>query len=94
MDKNSKEGMGMTMLCGLINTFVMVFGVALLIALTNPTSLQQGLIIVAAIWVGFTATVKGADSVWAKKPWQLFWIDNGYSLVAVMISTMIIMNIA
>lgn len=93
MDKNNKEGMGLTMLCGLINTFVMVYGVGLLLALTGPVSIQQGLIIVAAVWVGFTAPVKAADAIWAKKPWQLFWIDNGYIFVAMMISTLIIMNI-
>jgi hypothetical protein len=93
-NKDNKEGMGKTMLCGLINTFVMVYGVGLLLALTNPTSVQQGLMIVAAIWIGFAATVKGADAVWAKKPWQLFWIDGGYGLLAVLISTLIIMNLS
>lgn len=92
MDKNMKPGM--EMIYGLINTFVMVYGVGLLLALTNPASLQEGLVHVAALWIGLAATVKAADSIWARKPWRLFWIDGGYGLLAVLISTLIIMNLA
>ncbi|MGE3279142.1 MAG: DUF1761 domain-containing protein [Candidatus Altimarinota bacterium] len=93
VDKNNTDGMALSIVCGLINTFVMVYGVGLLLALTTPSSIPQALITVAAIWIGFSATVKGADSIWARKPWQLFWIDSGYGLLAVLISTLIIMSL-
>jgi hypothetical protein len=91
MDKNMK-GPGMCMLYGLINTFVMACGVALLLAISNPTSLQQALLYTAAIWIGFTATMKASDSIWARKPWRLFWIDVGYSFFAVLAVVLILMN--
>jgi len=91
MDKDMKPGM--EMIYGLVNTFVMVYGVGLLLALSNPASTQEGLVHVAFIWIGFAATVKASDSIWARKPWKLFWIDSGYGLLAVLISALIIMSL-
>jgi len=90
MDK--KKGMGMSVAKGLVNTFVGAYVLALVLVMSNPTSLKSGLILGGILWLGFSATTEASDSIWGGRPWALFLINGLFCLVGTMISVAILMN--
>ena len=91
MDKKNMEGAGMCMIYGFINTLIMVYLVGLVLAISNPGSLQQGLLSSVVVW-GVVATGKANESIWGKKTWQLFFIDMSYMLTVILAAALIFMN--
>lgn len=90
--KEAKKMMYTSMFMGLINTFVGVYVLALLLAMSNPSSLKSGLVLGALIWLGFTATNEATDNIWGGKSWKLFWINGVYGLLGTLIGVAILMN--
>lgn len=90
--KEANNIMCKSMSMGLINTFVGVYVLALLLAITQPATLHQGLIYGALFWLGFSATAEATGNIWAGTTWKLFWINGMYGLIATLISVTILMK--
>jgi|CXWL01.1.fsa_nt_gi hypothetical protein len=90
--KEANKVMCKSMSMGLVNTFVGVYVLALLLAITQPATLHQGLLYGALLWLGFSATAEASGNIWAGTPWKLFWINGAYGLIATLISVTILMK--
>lgn len=62
-------------------TFSTVLAIVLRIA--NATSVYDGVVIGAIIWVGFIVTTYMGGVIWEKKPFNLFLIYVGYEAVRI-----------
>jgi hypothetical protein len=55
-----------------------------------PGDYTTGLISAFWIWLGFVATTQVGAVLWESKPWKLFFLNTGYSLVSLAIMGVIL----
>jgi len=83
-EKEAKESMLGSIIGGLIATLIMATAVAYLIWALEVTVWYFGLKVGLLAGIGFVATYAINDVIYEKKPFPLFLIKVGYSLVALM----------
>ena len=69
---------------------VMAFVLGLLINLTGMGGLLNGAGMGLLVWFGFLATKSMGMVLWDKKPWQLWFMDNAYMLVMMILMGLIL----
>lgn len=69
-----------------LGSIIQVFILANMIVWTGISGVMFGLELGFIVWLGFVAVTSIADVVFAKKPWKLWLINNGYYLVVLMIN--------
>ncbi|VVB53760.1 Uncharacterised protein [uncultured archaeon] len=90
MAENMKKSMASTFLIMFLSAVVTVFVLARLIYFTGNTTLFGSLKIAFCAWVGFMA-MPGLNSVlMEKKPKELYLLNMGHFLVALLVSAIII----
>jgi hypothetical protein len=75
-----------TMIMGLINTFIMMWVLSFFITLIAQTNFTSGAVIGILLWLGFAATATFSSVLWAKKPFALWVIDNGFKLIVLLVA--------
>ena len=85
MDKAKKKGMGKTMIIGFISTLVLAFILARLILMTNSVGAMSGMNIAFLVWIGFVATITLGSVLWENKSINLWFLNNAYHLINLLI---------
>jgi|SRR3989344_717707 len=80
-----KQKMGKTYFITFITSIVTTYILAFVINLTNTSGAGRGALIGFIVWLGFIATTAINDVLYEKKPWALYYINTGYSLVSLII---------
>lgn len=69
---------------------VLAFILAHFIDYAQADTLGEGLTTGLWLWLGFVVTTKGADYLFAHKPFKLYIIDVGYHLVEILVMATIL----
>lgn len=85
----AKKKMGLAIFMGFINALVLSFFLALLMSFLRVNTAFDGLFVGFGIWLGFVATTQFSSVIWAKKPFKLYLIDNGFWFIAFSVLGMI-----
>jgi uncharacterized membrane protein YeaQ/YmgE (transglycosylase-associated protein family) len=81
----SKEGMYKKMVIGFVGTLVTAYVLANLATMLGYVSAMSGATLGALVWVGFVGTVTLNGVLWENKPWSLWVLNNGHSLVGLLL---------
>ena len=73
-----------------IGNIVMVFVLAWLMQITDNSSVGQGIKLAAILWLGFVAAVIGPTYAFQAFPFSFFLIVTGYTLVALIMSAVVL----
>lgn len=69
-----------------VGSVVMVYVLAQLVNWTNAATYMEGATVGAIAWFGFVATTKLNDVLYGKgKSWNLYLLETGYTLTALLI---------
>ncbi|MFA5936110.1 MAG: DUF1761 domain-containing protein [Patescibacteria group bacterium] len=86
MDKAKNKGMTMNYIImaigSLLTAFVLAHALEFASVYTKTFGISAGLMAAFWNWLGFMAPIHAADQLWGGKPWKLFLITAGYSLVS------------
>jgi hypothetical protein len=80
-----KARMPKALAADLIGSFVMAFVLLHAVHYAGATSLGQGAAVGFFNWLGFIATTTLAVTLYEKRPWQLFFINNGFQLISLLL---------
>jgi hypothetical protein len=87
-----KKGMAtsylVSFLCGLVTAFVMGYALTRTFSATHADAARKAVL----LWAGFVAPVQLGSVLWEKKPVPLFLINTGHYLVALLVSSLIIVS--
>ncbi|MFH1917163.1 MAG: DUF1761 domain-containing protein [Nanoarchaeota archaeon] len=87
--KNMKGRAG-SYIIGFITTLVTAYILAFGIAYTQAATIPEGLIVGALVWVGFIATISMGMLIYEGKPVKLYFINNAYHLLSLLVMSAII----
>lgn len=86
MNEMKKEGMvktyGMMFVAALVTSFILSW----LIDTMEVSGLTEALWLAAIVWLGFIATSMFTGVLFSKKPWNLYFIESGYQLAAILVA--------
>ncbi len=85
MEKGKKDmpkTYGMMFVGSLVTSYVL----AMTVGMAATKDVATGVIIAFWIWLGFIVPVKLSEVLFEKKAWDLFYIENGYYLVFLLIA--------
>jgi len=74
----------------LISNFVMAFVLVHAVHYAGAANWGQGAAVGFFNWLGFIATVTLMSTLYEKRPAKLFWINNGFQLISLLIMGAII----
>lgn len=80
-----KKGMAASYVMGLVGSLVMAYVLAHIVDFTNSTTVVLGIQAGFWSWLGFVATVSLNHIAWEGKSWSYWVINNGYTLISLMI---------
>jgi hypothetical protein len=81
----SKEGMGKSMAIGFVGTLVTAYVLAYLSGMLGYVTAGSGAMLGFLAWLGFVGTTTLGGVLWENKPWGLWLLNNGHSLVGLLI---------
>jgi hypothetical protein len=94
MDKAKAKGMTKNYLIMMVGSFLTAYVLAHALEFasvyTKTYGISAGLMAAFWNWLGFIAPVQVGDQLWGGKPWKLFLITGGYSLVSMCIMGVIL----
>ena len=70
------------LVAGLIGHQVIALALAIIVNLTNATTVLGGIALGGLVWIGFVVTLEIGELIWEKIPFKLFMIRVGNHLVA------------
>lgn len=82
--EKAKKGMEKTYVMSFVTTLVMAYVLAMFISKMNITDITGGLTVAFWAWFGFIAPVMATEVLFGSKKWELFYINAGYQLVAML----------
>ncbi len=85
IDKAKKKGMAIPMVIAAISALVMAFVLSKVMYMTGSKDPMSGVMIGFLAWVGFIATTSLNSVLWENKNMQYYTINNGYSLVSLLV---------
>ncbi len=92
-DKDIKK-MKMTpktaMILGFIAALVISCTLAHFLIYMNISSVADAVMAAFLIWIGFVATVQVGAVLWEGKPWKLFFLNAGHTLVSLAVMAVIL----
>lgn len=81
---------------GYVLTFVgallLSYILAYVLQLTATTTIMEALKMGFWLWLGFTAATSLSDYVFSGRPMKLYWINNGYQLVSILVMSVILVS--
>lgn len=84
-------GMIKTYVGAFLNGLLMSFVLAFFLDRVGTYDVAEGLIVAGMLWLGFIATVYFSAVLWERKPFALFLINAGHTLVFLAGSSVILM---
>ena len=90
MEGGSKSDGTKAMMWGFVSALVMSAAFAYVIALVPGASLLHVMKVAILLWLGFVAATMINSVLYEKKSLQLFWINSGYYLVALVVMGLIL----
>lgn len=73
-------------LAALITAYV----IAIFLKMSAASTTAEGAVLGLLAWLGFVATTSLGDYLYANRPRQLYWLNNGYHLVSFILMGMIL----
>lgn len=67
-----------------VNSFLVCFGLAVFLFLTNSHSFLDAVVVAFFAWVGFVLTTHLSKLLWEKTPLSVFFINISHSLVGLL----------
>lgn len=92
--KPSTNNMASTMGLGFFSYAVIAGTIDVLFQIIGVGSLLVALQIALLCWGGFIATTSLGMVTWEGKPWKLYLLNNGYSLIAFLLMGAIVFSVA
>lgn len=74
------QAMGLAFLTSVVMAFILVQ-----VILPAPVSFVSGMVIGFWMWLGFVATSTAAPYIFERRPWGLYFINNSYNLISMML---------
>jgi hypothetical protein len=71
---------------GIIGHQMIAFVLAIVVYLSNATTMFEGFVVGVLVWIGFFVTLEIGELIWEKIPFKLFAIRVGYHFLALSIS--------
>lgn len=94
IEADKKNGMGklyaINFVGSLFMSYVLANALIFASAYTNITGLGSGLMTGFFNWIGFVAPVTLGTVLWESKPWKLWFLNNGYYLLTLVIMATIL----
>tara|TARA_Y100000031_G_C8076217_1_gene317467 strand:- start:182 stop:601 length:420 start_codon:yes stop_codon:yes gene_type:complete len=90
MKKAKQEGMAGKYLTGFIGALVMAFILAHFIGFAGASSAVGGAIAAFWLWLGFIATTTLGSVLWERKPLTLYFLNNAYNLLSLLVMGVIL----
>ncbi len=90
MKKTDMKPAAGPMIMGFITTLVTAGVLAWLLQLTGMQTLTGSIGLAALIWLGFFATTSLGGVLWEKKPLALWFLNNAYYLVVLIVIGLIL----
>ncbi len=85
-DNNDKSGMGKKVLIAFLGALVTAYVLIMLINLTGLAAVR----VAFYVWLGFIATTTMGSFLWEMKPFNLWILNNAYSLVNLVMVALIV----
>lgn len=73
-----------------ISTIITSYVIALLLNAVLVVHLGEGLTLGLLLWGGLVAPAMLMDVLFQRMPWKLFWINSGYQLASILVSSAIL----
>lgn len=86
----AQEGMGKTMFSFFVTALLTAYVLSMFVAISGTTQIDEALKLGFWTWLGFVATTKVTDVIFAKRPLKLYYIDAGYNLVGIIVMSIIL----
>jgi hypothetical protein len=80
-----KAGMGRAIAVDLAGSLVMAFVLTHAARYAGASTPLEGAAVGFFCWIGFVATVTLAITIYEQRPMKLFWINNGFQLISLLI---------
>lgn len=77
---NMAEAMSLMLLCAVVMAFILNQ-----VVLPAPVNFVSGAVIGFWMWLGFVATSTAAPSIFEGKPWKLYFINNSYNVLTMVL---------
>ena len=90
MKRAKEKGMAKEMIINFIGVILMAYVLSLAVANYGALSIGYGIRVAFLIWLGFIATVTLNTVLWEGKSWKLYFLNNSYNLVNLIIMAIII----
>lgn len=90
LEKMKKQSMAASYIMAFVGTLIMAYVLAHFNDLSGANTVSEGLQVAFWVWLGFVATNHIGMVLWEQKPWQLFFIHTGHSLVSLLVAGMIL----
>lgn len=85
LNEMKKKGMTNVYLFSMLGALLMAFVLAMTLNLTGSVGVVEGVKLGFWIWLGFVAPTMLNSVLYEDKSWNLYWINAGYYLVALVI---------
>lgn len=90
MQVASTKDMVLRYLAQFATVLVTTFILARVIFMVGSNTWTQGAVLAFWVWVGFVAAISAGCLIWQKSSKKLFFINTGYTLVALVLSGIIL----
>ena len=71
----------------IFSSLILTYAMAVFVSYSVVATIPSGILIALVLWIGFVATTNAMEYIWNvnNKPWELYFINTGYYLVAMII---------
>ena len=84
--EDMKGGAGRAYAAAFVVALILAYVLAHFVGYTQAYSLGQGIQLGFWVWLGFVATTSTGDYIFAGRPRPLYFINNGYHLVTLLVN--------
>ena len=84
--EDMKGGAGRAYAAAFVVALILAYVLAHFVGYTQAYSVGQGIQLGFWVWLGFVATTSTGDYIFAGRPRQLYFINNGYQLVTLLVN--------
>jgi len=85
LEEMKKEGMTKAYVLSFISALVMAYALALFVGFVDAVTIWDGVKVGLYAWLGFIATTSLATVLFEQRPFGLYFINNGFNLVALLV---------
>lgn len=86
IQKHQRKNYGISCVSAIITSY----SIALLLNALLVVNIEEGMTLGLLLWGGLVAPVMLTSVLFQQMPWKLFWINSGYQLVSILLSSAIL----